>query len=244
MEVTVWRHPGQPITSPFMLSPVRNQSDDLKITSLTPGHAATNGSCAMESHQFESNSLHAIGNGVMSTTEYVCPPKAGFVPRKNGIQFREDIRKTLHLCCEQSATGTHSSSNSVRAGSESHFNGGGNWQASAISSTGGCETPQLPLSSYSSGAESDYSSEVKTEGQVSVPGHQSMAPFHAATQPHNGHFPTVLQHNGYSPDDIGNSSHSVSSVTQGHIRNGGHQNTYCDLETKPTFDILRSEPEL
>ena len=257
-----------------MLSPVRNQSEDSEMTSSTPGHATTNGSCAVETQQLELNGLHALGNDVMSNAEHVCPPKAGFVPRMSGIKFREDIRKTLHLCCEQTVTGPHPSSNSVSTGLKSRLdlpeNAAGDWQT--VSSTADCEPPQLALYSYPNGVESDCSSyEVKTEDQVPVPGHhQVTAPFHATTQPHNGYFQTVLPHNGYSPDPhrdwtvspmvgVGNGSHSVTQTPAcvGHTQNRGHQTTRisasqlvvngacdCNLKGKPSFDTLRSEPEL
>ena len=255
-----------------MLSPMRNQSE---TTSGTPSCVTTNGSCGVntvESQQFESN----YGSNA-------CPPKAGFVPRMSGIKFREDIRKTLHLYCEQGITGASANTNPTRTienrMSQSQYpnltdvvqNGIEEWQM--VTSTGNSGPPQ-PLCSYPNGVGSD--SVVKPdEDHLAVARFNqrgNATPFHATStsQSHNGYFQTELQQNGYSsvlptcasrivsqPNGTENTSHNASSIPQAYTertQNSGHQVTtselvingtgHHNLKVKPTFDALRSEPQL
>ena len=85
----------QPITSPFTLSPVAAVSQSNYSKMILPGniHNHTGGQNDGHKQQLSGDYFTNSHNSVDRTVE--CkppPPKAGFLPRENGIRFRDDIR--------------------------------------------------------------------------------------------------------------------------------------------------------
>ena len=91
----------QPITSPFMLSPVAtmNQSDYKKMTSPDGSQAVTGVQTGGEQQPFQisgKNLAHELNSTADTTVDCKPPPTVGFLPRERSIKFRDDIRNTQH----------------------------------------------------------------------------------------------------------------------------------------------------
>ena len=85
----------QPITSPFTLSPVAAVSQSNYSKMILPGNIHNHAGGQNDGHKqhlsgdYFTNSHNSVDRTVECKPP---PPKEGFLPRENGIRFRDDIR--------------------------------------------------------------------------------------------------------------------------------------------------------